>query len=47
MKHMVDHAGLKYFAFAAKAESFAQNPVFAQNAGVNAIVTFVAGQSTS
>ena len=46
MKNMLDHSGLEHFAFYAKAESFAQNPAFAQNADTDTIVTLVAGQPT-
>ncbi len=44
MKHMLGHSVLEYFAFYAKAESFAQNPAFAQNADTNTLVTLAAGQ---
>ena len=47
MKNMLDHSGLEHFAFYTKAESCAQNPAFAQNAGMNTCVTLVAGQPTA
>ncbi len=46
MKHMLNHSGLEYFAFYAKADSLAQNPAFAQNTDTDTTVTVVAGQPT-
>jgi hypothetical protein len=44
--HEAHAQGLGYFAFYARAESFVQNPAFAQNAGTNTLVTLAAAQPT-
>jgi hypothetical protein len=48
MKHTLGYSGLEYFAFSATAESFAQNPAFAQNADTTTIIWLflAAGQPT-